>query len=108
MHVDKIVLIGCVAERGVRVSNDERAIPTCAFTLEVDEPGKEGQIYTSYLPVEIVGKYAEAAAERLGPEDDVRIDGRRKYKSHVDATTGQKTGKRLVSSWTVTPAAPAR
>ena len=95
-----------VGERGVRLTYDERAIPTCAFTLEVDEPGKEGQIYTAYLPIEIVGKDAEAAAARLEPGDDVMLDGRLKDKSHVDATTGQKTSKLIVSSRTVTPAVP--
>jgi single-stranded DNA-binding protein len=88
------------------VSYDERAIPTCAFTLEVNESGKEGQIYTPYLSIEIMGKYAEDAAERLEPGDEVMMDGRLKDKSHVDATTGQKTSKLIVTSWTVTPAVP--
>jgi hypothetical protein len=65
MHLNKVVIIGRVGARGVKLTYDERSTPTCAFTLEVDEVGPAGKVYTSYLPVEIVGKYAEAAAERL-------------------------------------------
>ena len=108
MHVNKVVLIGRVGERGGRVTYGERAIPACAFTLEVDEPGQEGQIYTSYRPIEIVGEDAEDAAARLEPGDDVMVNGRLKDKSYVDATTGQQTGKLLVSSWAVTPAVPGQ
>jgi single-stranded DNA-binding protein len=102
VHLNKVLLMGRICARGVRVTYDERAIPTCAFTLEVDELGKD-RVFTSYLPVEVVGKYAEAAAEALEPGDEVLVEGKLKYKNFPDAK-GQKTSKLLVSTWQVTKA----
>jgi single-stranded DNA-binding protein len=103
MHLNKVVLVGRVGERGVTLTYDERSTPTCSFTLEIDEVSQVGKVYTSYLPVEIVGKYAEAAADALDPGDEVLVDGKLKYKKITDKS-GQASSKLLISTWQVTKA----
>jgi single-stranded DNA-binding protein len=103
MDCNKVILIGRVGERGPKLTYDDRATPTCSFTLEVDEVSPTGKVFTSYIPVEVVGKYVEAAAERLEPGQEVMIDGKLKYKKVTDKR-GQVTSKLIVSTWGVTAA----
>jgi len=78
-------------------------VATCSFWLQVDEPGKDGAVYSSYIPVEVTGKNAEDAAEQLHAGDTVLIDGKLKYKS-TGTRDGKKTGTIVVSTWFVTKA----
>jgi single-stranded DNA-binding protein len=104
MHVNTVMLIGPVGTRGVKLSYSEQAVPTCTFWLEVEEPGKGGQLYTSYIPVEVTGKYAEDAAATLEPGDEVLLDGWLKYRSTVSPQTQEKAGRLVVRTWMVTKA----
>jgi hypothetical protein len=46
MHLNKCVLIGRVGEGGLKLTYDDRATPTCAFTLEVDELGRRVEMFS--------------------------------------------------------------
>jgi single-stranded DNA-binding protein len=103
MDCNKVILIGRVGERGPKLTYDERATPPCSFTLEVDEVSPTGKVFMSYIPVEIIGKYTAAVAERLEAGQEVLVDGQLKYKK-VTSQGGQTTSKLIVSTWTVTAA----
>jgi hypothetical protein len=60
------------------VRDHEQAVSICAVSLEVDESGQRGQTDATYLLTEIVGQYAQGAAEGAGPSDAVLIGGERK------------------------------
>jgi len=103
MDLNKCVLIGHITMAGPKISWNDKGVATCTFWLRVDEPGKDGAVYSSYLPVELTGKYAGDAAEQLNAGDDVLIDGKLKYKS-TGTRDGKKTGTIVVSTWFVTKA----
>jgi single-stranded DNA-binding protein len=107
MHLNRVIIVGRVSNKGPRLTYDERGIPTCSMVVEVDEPSKTGKVFTTYLPVEVVGKYAEEAADALESGDDLTVEGKLKFRSVVDAQTGQKASKMILSTWTVTKGAPA-
>jgi single-stranded DNA-binding protein len=75
MHLNKVMLIGRVGECGPKLTYSEQTVPTGTFTLKLDEVSPTGKVYTSYLPVAVIGKYAEAAADRLEAGQEVLVDG---------------------------------
>jgi single-stranded DNA-binding protein len=97
VHLNSVQLIGRVGKTGPKVQYASNGHPTCMFTLEVDEPGKGGEVFTLYLPIEIWGQ-AETAAETLEPGDEVMLSCRLKYKSTVDSKTQQKVSKLILST----------
>ena len=109
MHMNKALLLGRVSSAGPKLTYPEKlgGHPTCGFWLQVDEPGKDGAIYSSYIPVEITGKHAEDVASDLNPGDEVCIDGKLRYKASI-GKDGKKTGGCVVSTWFVTKAQVAR
>jgi single-stranded DNA-binding protein len=89
MHLNKVIVIGRVGTRGLKLTRDEHATPTCAFTLEIDESGRGDKVYTQWILVEIISKFVEDVAEHLEPGDEVIIDGKLKYRATVDKMIGQ-------------------
>ena len=81
MHLNSVQLIGRISKSGPKLSYASSGAPSCGFTLEVDEIGKGGEVFTLYLPVELWGQ-AEIAAETLEPGDEILISGA-KLKSAV-------------------------
>lgn len=106
MHLNSVQVIGRVGKKRPDWGYTSSGAATCAFTLEIDEPSKGGEVFTLYLPVEIWGQ-AERAVELLEPGDEVMLSGRLKYKSHVDAKTQQKVSKLILSSWGIQARQPA-
>jgi single-stranded DNA-binding protein len=100
-----VILLGRVTTAGPKLTYPEKlgGHPTCSFWVQVDEPGKDGQIYSSYLPVEITGKHAEDVASELNPGDEVCLDGKLKYKTTI-GKDGHKRGSVIVTAWFVTRA----
>lgn len=66
MHLNKVLLMGRVTTAGPKLTYSEKlgGYPTCSFWLQVDEPGKDGAVFSSYIPVEITGKHAEDGGAR--------------------------------------------
>jgi single-stranded DNA-binding protein len=107
VQLNKGVLIGRIGERGVTVTYSDQAVPTCSLTLEVDEVSPGGKVFTTCLPVESVGKYAEDVAHSLEPGDEVLVDATLKYRRLIDNKTGENASQWVVSGWTVTKALSA-
>src|SRR5262245_13311627 len=108
MHVNVCTLVGRVAKAGPKLSYASNGTPSCTFTLEVEELSKEGKVFTTWIPVEISGRYAESTASDLDGGDEILIAGKLKYKSVVDPKTQAKSSKLIVSSWGVANRVPAQ
>jgi hypothetical protein len=68
-HPKKCLLAGQVGERGIKLRCGDAAMPTDRGRLEVNKAGNEGKIYTTYVPMAVVGTYAESAAESFEAGD---------------------------------------
>jgi single-stranded DNA-binding protein len=99
-------MIGRVSPKGAALRYAESGTPCCSFVLEVDEV-TQGKTYTTYIPCEITGKYAEDTSVTIEPGDVLQISGKWKYKSTVDQKTGAKVSKPVVSSWGISQREPA-
>jgi single-stranded DNA-binding protein len=97
VHVNTGVVIGRVGECGVKGTYSDQAVPTCSLTLEVDEVSQGGKVFTPWLPVGIVGKYAEDVAHSLESGDEVLVDAKLKYRRLIDDKTGINASKWVVS-----------
>ena len=84
----------------------ENGTPACSFVLEVDELS-QGKVYTTFIPCEISGKFAEQTSVEVEAGDVLQIAGKWKYKSVVDPKSGAKVSKPVVSSWGVSQRIPA-
>jgi hypothetical protein len=73
LHLNRELLLGRLGPRGVRLTDNASATPTCSFVLEVDKIGRDGKVYTSFHSVEITGKHAEPCAEQRLPGDEVLV-----------------------------------
>ena len=107
MHLNSCVMIGRVSAKGPQLRYAESGTPFCSFVLEVDELS-QGKTYTTYIPCEITGKYAEQTSVDIEPGDVLQIAGKWKYKSTVDQKTGAKVSKPIVSSWGISQRYPCR
>jgi single-stranded DNA-binding protein len=107
MHINHCLIVGRVSKTGPKLSYASTGTPICSFVVEVDERGKESDVFTTYLPVEISGRYAEPTAGELEAGDEVMVSGKLKYKSVVDAKPSQKTSKVIISSWGINQRVPA-
>jgi single-stranded DNA-binding protein len=101
VHLNSCVMIGRVSPKGAQLRSMESGTPFCSFVLEVDEVMPHGNVYTTYIPVEITGKFAEATAGEIAAGDVLQISGKWKYRSTVDVKSGAKVSKPVVSSWGV-------
>jgi single-stranded DNA-binding protein len=79
MHANHVLIIGRVSKTGPKLSYTASGVPVCSLVLEVDELGKGGEVFTTYLPCEISGKYAENTAADVLPDDEIQISGKLKY-----------------------------
>ena len=94
MHVNHCLTIGRVSKNGPKLSYSSSGTPVCSLVVE--------EVFITYLPAEIAGKYAESVASELEPGDEIQVVGKLKYKSSVDPKTSQKTSKLIISTWGIT------
>jgi|SoiMetStandDraft_2_1073263.scaffolds.fasta_scaffold147916_2 single-stranded DNA-binding protein len=80
---------------GVEVINDARGVPCASFTLEVQEPGRDGQASSTLMPCTVWGAKAESAIE-LEAGQLVCVEGKLRKRQRGE------TGKLVVSGWEVT------
>lgn len=106
MHLNSCLMIGRVSAKGPQLRYTESGTPCCSFVLEVDEV-TNGKTYTTFIPCEITGKYAEDTSVTIEAGDILQIAGKWKYKSTVDQKSGVKVSKPVVSSWGVAQRIPA-
>jgi single-stranded DNA-binding protein len=107
MHVNHCLIIGRVSKSGPKLTYAASGTPICSLVLEVDEVGKGGEIFTTYLPCEVSGKYAETTAEEVEAGDELQIVGKLKYRSLIDPKTSVKVSKLIISTWGISQRTPA-
>jgi single-strand DNA-binding protein len=106
MNINKVIICGRVTDAGPNLTYGNKGTPQCAFTLMVEEPGRDGAPFKLFVPVEVFGKQAEAVTEQIDAGDVVLVDGKLKWKSWLDKQ-GQKQGRLGVMAWGVTVVQPA-
>ena len=62
-----------------------------SLTLCSDEPSRDGQVYTTYIPVLCYGSQCEALAESLEPHDVVLVTGKLAWTKRT-TKDGEKAG----------------
>ncbi len=73
--INKTILMGAVARAGVEVAFLTSGNAKASFTLVLSESGPDGREFTTLVPVEVVGRRAEATGE-LEAGDLVVIEGK--------------------------------
>jgi primosomal replication protein N len=78
MSLNRVFLSGTISHGGVSLPYSPNAKPLASLTVVVEEPGypDRSQLFKLYVPVLVVGKEAEAAAQDLEPGDTVLIEGK--------------------------------
>ena len=75
---------------GVKISWTDGGKPQTSLTLVVENPGKVGATYKTFIPVLIIGAHAEAYAETLEPGDVLAIEsGKLAYKAGKTKDSGK-------------------
>src|SRR5262249_9576877 len=98
MHLNNVFLIGTVANEP-KLSYPSQGHPTLTFTLKVGDEGPDGTIYHPFVPCEVTGKQAEAAAEVVIAGALICLDGRVRYRSQGTTPQGKKLGGIVISAW---------
>jgi hypothetical protein len=80
---------GRVSDYGCKISWTEAGKAQTTFSLIVEEPGKEGTTFKTFVPVLIIGSQAEAMAERLEAGGYVMISGKLAYKAGKTKEAGK-------------------
>jgi single-stranded DNA-binding protein len=88
-------------ERQPTVSFEGEGSQVCRFTLRLEEGGRDGTIYKTYIGCEVYGRLADQAGS-LQPGDVVAVTGALKWRSYVDKS-GEKRGAHAVFVRTLTP-----
>ncbi len=74
--MNAVHLIGAISSYGVKLNYTEHAKPQTSLTLVVEEPGKDGASYKTFVPVLIVGPQAEECATMLEPDERIGVSGK--------------------------------
>ncbi len=105
--INKVILLGAVSEYGAKLQYKSNGQPEASFTLVVQEPGKDGTLFKTFIPVCILGNRAESVAETLEPHMLVAVDGKIAWRKGEVQKSGEKAdGKLVVMAWDATPVLP--
>ena len=92
--VNRVVLAGVIGQRGAEVVFQSAGNAVASFTLVLQEPGKNAQLFLLYVPVETFGKGAENVGELL-PGQAALVDGNLRWRAGADG----KNGGLVVTAW---------
>ena len=81
MSINRVFLIGRVSDFGPKLTYNANGKPECSVTLMLEEPGKDGYVFKTFVAVQVVGPRAEEAAETLEPGDLCLVEGKLSYKA---------------------------
>jgi single-stranded DNA-binding protein len=102
---NRVLLTGRCSQYGAKITWTEHGKPQTTFTLVVEEPGRDGASFKTFVPISVVGAKAEAIAETLEPDDLLVVDGKLAYKS--SKTKEKEAGKLVVVTFDVERLMPA-
>jgi primosomal replication protein N len=97
MSLNRVIVSGTISTYGQKLSYTESGKPQVSFSLIVEESGKEGASYKTFIPVLIAGGKPEDLAETLEAGSHVLLEGTLAYK----AGKTKDAGKLLVTSFSV-------
>ena len=86
--MNSVCLSGRVSDYGPKISWTEGGKPQTTFTLVVEEPGREGSTFKTFVPIKVVGAQAESCAETLDAGALIAVNGKLQY-----SKTGGKEAK---------------
>lgn len=86
--MNTVCLSGRISEYGPKISWTEGGKPQTTFTLVVEEPGREGSTFKTFIPIKVVGAQAESCAETLDAGALIAVSGKLQYQK-----TGGKEAK---------------
>src|SRR6266545_3145316 len=101
LAINKVLLVGKVTDAGPKISWTAQGTAQTSLTIQIEEPGRDGQVFKLFVPIVLDGKMAEQAAESVNAGDLVAIDGKLGWTSRVDKKSGEKIGKLTVVAWSV-------
>jgi single-stranded DNA-binding protein len=91
-----VVISGRISDYGPKL----RPLPSgkweLSLTLCCDDTGRDGQVYTTYIPVLIYGSQCEPLAESLEPHDLVLVTGKLSWAKKT-TKDGDKSGLAVTS-----------
>ncbi|MGH8069282.1 MAG: single-stranded DNA-binding protein [Candidatus Entotheonellia bacterium] len=87
--MNAVHLAGKVGDYGCRITWTEQSKPQTSFTLIVEEAGRDGASFKTFVPICIIGTQAEPLAERLEAGDHVLVSGKLSYKSGKTKDAGR-------------------
>jgi single-stranded DNA-binding protein len=90
MAINRVLLLGTVADPGPKLAYSERGSPECRLVLKLTEPSKARQEFSVFIPVYVYGSGAESVAEPVDAGDLVSVDGRLGWKGAL-----QKNGCKI-------------
>lgn len=100
MHLNQCTIIGQLADDPeTRFLDSGHQLTT--VSLRIEEEGRDGKTYKTFIPVEAYGRAGEALAE-CSKGDTTVITGKLAYRSWTDKE-GTKRGTIKVSAWQVKP-----
>jgi single-stranded DNA-binding protein len=108
LSINRVIVSGVISEYGVRLSYTEQSKPQLSFSLTVSEPGRDGAIHRTFVPILVVGAQAKTLAETLEPGDSCLIEGKLAYRAGKIKDAGKLVivcyAVEVLSRATVTPA----
>lgn len=96
-------IVGALARDPYRRVQPESDLPVVSLTIRVDEPGKDGRMFSTYIPVECYGQCA-MQAETLSKETWVAVTGKLGWKSYEKQ--GEKRSTLMVVARQISVLAP--
>ena len=84
------VCVTGVLERDPRTKFASDGAQETSFTLRVEESGKDGTVFRTFVPVEAYGRVAEKAAD-LSAGDMIGVEGKLKWQSYTARDGTKKT-----------------
>ena len=81
LGINKVIVLGLVGKYGVTLR--QQGADCASFLLNIPECGRDGQIYTTRVPIEIWGKHAQEAT-RLAAGQWVLVEGKVRKRKRPD------------------------
>ena len=81
LGINRVLVLGRVGKYGVILR--QQGADCASFVLNIPECGRDGQIYTTRVPIEVWGKHAQEAT-RLGAGQWVLVEGRMRKRKRPD------------------------
>jgi len=96
--INRVIALGRVGKYGVSLR--QHGTDCASFLLNIPECGRDGQIYTTRVPIEIWGKHAQEAL-RLAAGQWVLVEGKVRKRKRPD-----NEWELIVSSFEAVPVGP--